>query len=131
MRGKFSFVYVDTWFGLTMCKFIVKNGSFKMLIVLLPIFVVDTKITFVYNVVSPLRIHWRLLTILKTSNVYVCSNVFLICKCIYIFCIYILTIHWYKTQMLKKFPSGKISVTKNAVLLLARAPTHLRLTFNL
>ena len=37
------------------CKFIVKNSSFKMLVVFSPIFVADTKITFVYNFVAPLR----------------------------------------------------------------------------
>ena len=43
-------------FGLvTKCKFIVKNSSFEMLVVFSPIFVADTKITFVYNFVAPLR----------------------------------------------------------------------------
>ena len=31
------------------CKFIVKNSSFEMLVVLSPIFVADTKIAFFYN----------------------------------------------------------------------------------
>ena len=53
-RGKFSFPYVDIWFDLTKCKFIVKNSSFKMLVVLSLIFVTDTKITFFYNFVAPL-----------------------------------------------------------------------------
>ena len=47
MRGKFSFLYVDIWFDVTKCKFIVKNSSFEMLVVFSPIFVVDTKINFV------------------------------------------------------------------------------------
>ena len=54
MRGKFSFLYVDIWFDVTECKFIMKNSSFKMLVVFSPIFVADTKITFVYNFVAPL-----------------------------------------------------------------------------
>ena len=53
MRGKFSFLYVDIWFNVTKCKFIVKNSSFEMLVVFSPIFVADTKITFVYNFVAP------------------------------------------------------------------------------
>ena len=55
MRDKFSFLNVDSSFDVTKCKFIVKNSSFKMLVVLSPIFVEDTKITFVYNFVAPLR----------------------------------------------------------------------------
>ena len=57
MRGKCSFLCVDIWFDLTKCKFIVKNSSFKMLVVPLPIFVVDTKIIFVYNFVVPLTFY--------------------------------------------------------------------------
>ena len=56
MRGKFSFLYVDIWFDVTKCKFIVKNSSFEMLVVFSPIFVADTKITFVYNFVAPLSL---------------------------------------------------------------------------
>ena len=56
MRGKFSFLYVDVWFDMTKYKFNVKNSSFEMLVVFSPIFVVDTKITFVYNFVAPLII---------------------------------------------------------------------------
>ena len=33
--------------------------------------------------------------------------------------------------MLKKFPSDKINVTKNALFYLSRAPTHHSFTFNL
>ena len=54
MRGKFNFRYVDILFDVTKCKFIVKNSSFKMLVMFSPIFVADTKITFVYNFVAPL-----------------------------------------------------------------------------
>ena len=60
MRGRFSFLYVDIWFDLAKCKFIVKNSTYKMLVVLLPIFVADTKITFVYNFVAPLKDHCML-----------------------------------------------------------------------
>ena len=52
-----------------------------------------------------LRIHWRLLRILKTSNKSASSNVFWYVKvCIFWKwkCIQY-TINWYKTQMLKKF----------------------------
>ena len=56
MRGKFSFLYVDIWFDVTKCKFIVKNSSFEMLVVFSHIFVADTKITFVYNFVAPLNL---------------------------------------------------------------------------
>ena len=55
MRGKFSFLYVDIWFDVTKCKFNVKGSSFEMLVVFSPIFVADTKITFVYNFVAPLN----------------------------------------------------------------------------
>ena len=41
------------------------------------------------------------------------------------------TIHWDKTQMLKKFLSDKISGVKNAHLFLSRGPTHHSFTFNL
>ena len=41
---------------MTKCKFIVKSSSFQILVVFLPIFVADTKITFVYNFVAPLII---------------------------------------------------------------------------
>ena len=44
MRGKFSILYVNIWFDATKCKFIMKNSSFKMLVVFLPIFVAQTKI---------------------------------------------------------------------------------------
>ena len=42
------------------CKFIVKNSSLKMLVVFSPIFVADTKTTFVYNFVAPLRVLWTM-----------------------------------------------------------------------
>ena len=59
MRGKFSFLYVDIWFDVTKCKFIMRNSSFKMLDVFSPIFMADAKITFVYNFVAPLiLINW-------------------------------------------------------------------------
>ena len=64
MRGKFSFLYVDIWFDLTKCKFIVKNISFKMLVVLSPVLVADIKkllknliyvTLFFCNFVAPLK----------------------------------------------------------------------------
>ena len=54
VRDKFSFLYIDIWFDVIECKFIIENSSFKMLVVFSPIFVADTKITFVYNFVAPL-----------------------------------------------------------------------------
>ena len=41
------------------------------------------------------------------------------------------TIHWDKTQMLKKFPSGRISGTKTTLFFLSRAPTRHSFTFDL
>ena len=55
MRDEFSSLYVDIWFDVTKCKLIMKNSSFKILVVFLPIFVADTKITSVCNFVAPLR----------------------------------------------------------------------------
>ena len=61
VKGSFSFLFKDIWFDMTNCKFIVKNNSFKMLVVFLPIFVADTKITFAYNFLAPLILYkkWR------------------------------------------------------------------------
>ena len=68
-----------------------------------------------------LRIHWRLSTILKRSNESVWSN-FCYVK-VQIFWKFIqYTIHWDKTQMLKKCPSDKITATKNTLFFLSRAP---------
>ena len=39
---------------MTKSKFIVKNSSLQCLAVFSPIFVADTKVTFVYNFVAPL-----------------------------------------------------------------------------
>ena len=41
------FVYVDIWFDLANCKFFVKNRSFKILVVLSPIFEAERKITLI------------------------------------------------------------------------------------
>ena len=53
------FLFVDIWFDLAKCKFIVKNSSFKILVMLSPIFVADTKITLIItlvdNFVTPLK----------------------------------------------------------------------------
>ena len=59
MKGKFSFLSVNIWFDVMKCKFIVKYSNFKMLVVFLPIFVADTKVTFVYNFVAPLNVDLR------------------------------------------------------------------------
>ena len=53
------------------------------------------------------RIHWRLSTILKTSNKSVWSNVFWYVK-VYIFQKFIqYTTDWVKTQILKELPIGQ------------------------
>ena len=62
--------------------------------------------------------HWRLSTILGTSRESVWSNVFWYVKvCILWKCIQY-TIHWDRTEILKKFPSDKINGTKNALFFL-------------
>ena len=79
----------------------------------------------------PKRIHWRLSTILNTSNKSVWSNVFWYIKvCILWKCIQ-WTIRWDKTQILKIFASDKINGTKNSFFFLSRAPAHHIFTFNL
>ena len=76
------------------------------------------------------RIHQRLLTVLKTSNKSVWSNVSWYVKvCIFWKCIRY-TIHWDKTQLLKKFPLGKISGAKIPSFS-SRAPSHHCFSFNL
>ena len=65
----------------------------------------------------------------KQKNVW--SNAFWYVKvCVFWKCIQC-TIHWDKTQMLRKFPLDKISGTKNALFFLSRAPTYHSFTFNL
>ena len=44
VRDIFSLLRAYIWFDVTKCKFIVKNSSFKMLVVFSLIFVADTKI---------------------------------------------------------------------------------------
>ena len=67
----------------------------------------------------------------KSKQKSVWSNMFCFIKvCIFWVCIQF-TIHWDKTQMLKKFLSDKINGTKNALFFLSRAPTHHSFTFNL
>ena len=53
LRGKFNFLYVGIEFDMTKCKFITRNDSFKMLVLLLCIFVEGT-IVFVCNFVASL-----------------------------------------------------------------------------
>ena len=59
------------------------------------------------------------------SNVFWYVKVYIFWKCIQY------TVHWDETQILKKFPSGRINVTKNTHFFLLRAPTHHSFTFNL
>ena len=62
----------------------------------------------------PLRLHWRLSMVLKTSNKSLWGNVFWYVK-VHIFWKFIKhTIHWDKMEMLKQFPLDKINVTRNA-----------------
>ena len=76
-------------------------------------------------IIMYLRIHWRLSIILKTNSWSVWSNVFSYEK-VYIFWTFIqYTIHWDKTQMLKKFSLDKTNVTKTALFI-----TVLLLIFN-
>ena len=80
---------------------------------------------------QPVRIHWRLSAILKSTNKSVWNNAFWYVKeCISWKCI-LYTIHWDKTQTLKRFPSCKIKGTKNAFYFISRAPIHQNFTFNL
>ena len=77
-----------------------------------------------------LRIHWGLSRILKTSNKSVWSNVFWYAN-VYIFSKFNwCTIHWDKKQMLKKFLSDEIDVTKMHSFFLLWAPTHHSFTYN-
>ena len=90
-----------------------------------------SKIIYLPNVnESKLRIHWRLSAILKTSEKSVWSNVFLICKSIYILKLYSVDIEM-KHKFKKKSPWDKISGTKNTLVHLSRALTHHSSTFNL
>ena len=50
VRGAFIFLYVDIWSDVTDYKFILKNSSFQILVVFLPIYVANTKI-FVNSIV--------------------------------------------------------------------------------
>ena len=59
------------------------------------------------------------------SNVFWYVKVSIFWKCIQY------TIHWDKTQMLKKFPLNKINGIKNAHFLLSLIPTHHNFIFNL
>ena len=69
----------------------------------------------VFTLYQRLRIQWRFSRILKASNKSAWSNVFWYFK-VYIFCKFIqYTIHWDKTQMLKKISLDKINATKNVL----------------
>ena len=74
--------------------------------------------------------HWRLYKILKANNQRVWSIFFLYLK-VYIFWKFIqYTIHWDKTQILRKFSSDKTNLTKNALFFISWTPTHDSFTFN-
>ena len=65
----------------------------------------------------------------KNKQKIVWNNVFWCIKARVFLCIQY-TVHWDKTQMLKRFPSDKLNGTKNAFFFLLRAPTHHSFTFN-
>ena len=73
----------------------------------------------------------KILSDFKNKHQSVWSNVFWYVKiCVFWMSIQY-TIHWDKTQMLKKFLSDKINGTKNALFFLWQAPTHSSFTFDL
>ena len=78
-----------------------------------------------------LRIHWRLSTILETSNKSVWSYGFWYVKVCVFWNRIQYTIHWDKIQILQQFPSDKTNGTKTAFFFLSRAPTHHSFIFNL
>ena len=55
MGRKFSFPYVDMYSNVPKGKYILKKQQFKILVVFPHIFVADTKITYSYSFVAPLR----------------------------------------------------------------------------
>ena len=78
-----------------------------------------------------LKMHWRLSTILETSNKSVWRDVFWYVKaCIFWKCIQY-SIHWDKTQILKKIPFGLNKRYKKCPLFLSRALTHYSFIFHL
>ena len=89
---------------------------------------------FQFNLLNILRVHWSLLTILKTNKNLYEVMFFLICRSIYILIFWKFiqsATDWDKTQILKKFDLDKRSGTKNALFFLSRAPTRYSFTFNL
>ena len=58
MRGKIDFLYVGIWFDVTKCK---------SMAVFSPIFVTETKLTFVYNFVTPLNVYLIFLNLLTSA----------------------------------------------------------------
>ena len=84
-----------------------------------------------FYLILKVRLHWRLSTILKTSDKNIWSNIFWYVKVCIFWKRIQYTIHWDKTQILKKFCSDKINGTKNALVVLLQAPTHHSSTFNL
>ena len=61
----------------------------------------------------------------QKSNVFGHVKGFIFWKC------FQYTVHWDKTQIFKKFPSGKRNGTKNNLLFLSRAPAHHSFILNL
>ena len=90
--------------------------------------VVETLNGFLNN----LRIHWRILTILKTRRKSLWINAFWYVKYVYSESVvntpYIEIKH---LKIFKKIPLDKINGAKNALFFLVRAPTHHGFTFNL
>ena len=64
----------------------------------------------------------------KQKSVWI--NAFLICKSMYILKVYWVHYTWHKSNILKKFPSEKINVTKNIIFFLSRAPPHQSFTYD-
>ena len=69
-------------------------------------------------------VHWRHLTILKTSNKSVWTNVFWYLKVCIFWKFIQYTMRWDKLQILKKFPSNKVNSTKNVLYFLSWGPSQ-------
>ena len=79
---------------------------------------------------STLKVHWRLSATLKTTNKYVWSNTFWYAEVNISWEFVQCTIHWDKTQILKKFLRAK-GTFQIIHFFLSWAPTHYSFTFNL
>ena len=67
VRGKFSFLYVDTWFNVIKCKFIGKKTAVKNVICVLPYFCDRYKLLKIWIILS---------RVLATIKNYMLSAVF-------------------------------------------------------